>query len=169
MRIYLIGYMGSGKSTLGRQLSQRLGISFLDMDHYIEQRYFRSVADIFREEGEMSFRVKEQACLREIAELENVVVATGGGAPCFFDNMEVMNRSGCCIFLDVPAEELASRLRSSQTVRPLISRKPEEELPVFIGEMLRERLPYYSQARYRVSSGNIAVNDLIQTLEHHEC
>jgi len=164
MRIYLIGYMGSGKSTLGKELAFRLSLSFLDMDQFIETKYLKPVANIFRDEGEKEFRIKEQACLLEISSMKNVVVATGGGAPCFFDNMDVMNRTGCCVFLDVKPEELAARLMKADVVRPLIQEKPADELIQTIEEMMRKRRPYYERARYILSGNSITVDDVINRI-----
>jgi len=164
MRIYLIGYMGSGKSTLGRELASRLNLSFLDMDQFIEERYLKTVPDIFREEGEIRFREKEQACLREISVMEDVVVATGGGAPCFFDNMEFMNLTGCCVFLDVEPGELVIRLKRGDVIRPLIQEKPAEELVQTIEEMMRRRRPFYEKARYIISGNSITADDVINKI-----
>jgi shikimate kinase len=94
MRIYLVGYMGCGKSTIGRKIGDLLGICFIDLDKYIEERYFKTVPAIFAEEGECRFREKERRSLLEVSQFEDVVVGTGGGTPCFFDNMEVMNDNG---------------------------------------------------------------------------
>ncbi len=164
MRIYLIGYMGSGKSTLGRQLAARLNLSFLDMDQFIERKYFKTVPEIFRDEGEANFRKKEQTCLAEISAMEDLVIATGGGAPCFFDNMEVMNDTGCCVFLDVPPAELAKRLKRGRVVRPLIVEKSKGELVHTIEEMMRERRRFYEKARYVVSGDRITADDIISKI-----
>ena len=164
MRIYLIGYMGSGKSTLGRELASRLNLSFLDMDQFIEMKYLKTVPDIFRDEGEKQFRNKEQVCLHEISSMKNVVVATGGGAPCFFDNMDLMNRTGCCVFLDVEPEVLAARLMKGDVVRPLIQGKQAEELVQIIEGMMLKRRPYYEKARYILSGNSITADDVINKI-----
>ncbi len=161
MRVYLIGYMGCGKSTMGRKLSSILDISFVDLDKYIESKYFKTIPQIFEEEGEASFREKEQACLKEVSGFENVIVATGGGAPCFFDNMEHMNQTGFCVFLDVDADELANRLIKSKTERPLIKGKSPEELVDFINEMMEKRRPFYEKARYVLKGKEIMPEDVI--------
>ncbi|PIF03266.1 MAG: shikimate kinase, partial [Draconibacterium sp.] len=109
MRIYLIGYMGCGKSTLGKKLAQKLEMQFIDMDCFIEERNYKSIAQIFEGYGEETFRKKEQKALKELSEFTNVVIATGGGAPVFFDNIEVMNQTGITIFIDVTTEELVKR------------------------------------------------------------
>lgn len=169
MRIYLIGYMACGKTTLGKELAKKLSLSFLDLDKYLEKKYFKTIPQIFEEEGESGFRLKEQACLQEVSEFEDVVIATGGGAPCFFDNVEVMNRTGICIFLDVEAEELANRLMQSKTERPLVKGKSPEELVGFIEGMLEKRRPFYEQASYQITGSNITVQEMLTRIEfEHE-
>lgn len=164
MRIYLVGYMGSGKSTLGKELAARLNLSFLDMDQFIERKYLKTVAEIFSEEGERRFREKEQACLAEVSAMENLVIATGGGVPCFFDNMDVMNNTGRCVFLDVSPDELARRLMKGGDVRPLIREKSKEDLVQTIEEMMRKRRPFYEKARYLVLGESITVDDIVRKI-----
>jgi len=138
--------MGCGKSTIGKKLAQTLGYSFLDLDMYIENRNFRTIPEIFAQDGEEGFRKIEQKALQEVAEFENVVVATGGGAPCFFDNMEVIKRSGLSLFLNGSPRILAERLLQSKTERPLIKGKSEAELIEFIDTTLAKRSFWYKQA-----------------------
>ena len=106
-RVYLIGYMGCGKTTIGKRLAKSLGWDVIDMDSRIENRYRKTIPDIFASEGEESFRKKERFILEELSSLENVVVSTGGGAPCFFDNIDVMNSSGLCVYIRMTPEALA--------------------------------------------------------------
>ncbi len=145
-RIFLIGYMGSGKTTVGKLLAASLGFSFIDLDHYIENRYNRRISDLFAERGEAGFREIEHRLLQEVAEIENAVVSTGGGAPCFFDNMLLMNRVGTTVYLQTNAQELARRLQKVQSNRPLLKDKSPEELLAFIEKMLADREPFYGQA-----------------------
>jgi len=165
MRIYLIGYMGCGKSTLGRRLSKHAGLQFIDMDHYIEERNCKTIPQIFAEEGEAEFRKKERKALEELAEFTDVVIATGGGAPCFFDNVDVMNRTGKTIYLNIDPGILADRLMKSKTERPLIKGKSRKELVAFIDETLRKRNEFYKQAHYQITQPDIDLNDLIKMLE----
>lgn len=148
-RIFLIGYMGAGKTTLGRALAKELNIQFLDLDSYIEERLCKSVSQIFAEKGEAGFRDIERRMLHEAGEFENVVISTGGGTPCFFDNIEYMNEQGTTVFLDVPVERLFIRLSIARKKRPLIMEKNDEELRSFIIEQLAKRLPHYSKAKQR--------------------
>jgi shikimate kinase len=154
MRIYLIGYMGSGKSTIGRKLSVIMGLTFIDLDKYIEERYFKAIPVIFAEEGEVAFREKERISLTEVSQFENVVIGTGGGAPCFFDNMEMINRSGITIYIAPDNEILANRLQKSKTERPLIAGKSKDELSAFIAEALQKRSPFYEKAKIIIRGKN---------------
>ncbi|MFV0592960.1 MAG: shikimate kinase [Draconibacterium sp.] len=151
MRIYLIGYMGCGKSTLGRRLSKHLDVQFVDMDHYIEERNCKSIPQIFAEEGEAEFRKKERKALEELSEFTDIVIATGGGAPCFFDNIGLMNKSGKTIYMNIDPGILADRLLKSKTERPLIKGKSRDELVSFIDETLKKRNEFYTQAQYQIT------------------
>ena len=147
MRIFLTGYMGCGKSTIGRKVAALMGMNFIDLDKYIEERNFKSVPDIFAQEGENAFREKERLALHEVAQFEDIVIGTGGGAPCFFDNMQQMNEAGITIYLAPDNEILASRLLKSKTERPLIAGKSKEELLDFIASALEKRAPFYEQSK----------------------
>lgn len=154
MRIYLVGYMGCGKSTIGRKLADLLSLNFIDLDKYIEERYFKTVPVIFEEEGENGFRDKERLTLTEVSQFEDVVVGTGGGTPCFFDNMEVMNQSGITIYISPDIDTLTNRILKSKTERPLVSGKSREELLAFIKEALEKRSPFYERAKIIIRGEN---------------
>ena len=147
-RIIIIGYMGAGKTTVGNALSRQLGIPFYDLDWYIETRMHKSVAQIFEERGEEGFRKIEYNMLHEVAEFENVIISTGGGTPCFFDNMDYLNQQGDTIYLKATPEVLYAHLKMGRTVRPLLLNKTSEEMQAFITEQLSKREPFYSKARY---------------------
>lgn len=144
--------MGSGKTTLGRALSIATGRRFIDLDHYIENRFCCSVRDIFQQQGEDKFRQIERNMLHEVADFEDVIVACGGGTPCFYDNVDYMNEHGITVFLDTPIERLHSRLMRGRAKRPLIADKNEEELKTFIIKALEQRMPFYSKANHKFSS-----------------
>lgn len=165
MRIYLIGYMGSGKSTVGRGLAKRLGLSFIDMDNYIEERNHKTIPAIFAEDGEDTFRTLEQKALMELSTFEQVVIATGGGAPCFFTNMDVIQQTGRSVYLKGSPRIIAERLRQSKIERPLIKGKSEEALLAFIDETLRKREHWYLQADVVLEfDHDLSVDEVIRAL-----
>ena len=123
IRIFLTGYMGAGKTTLGKAFARELNIPFIDLDWYIEERLHKSIRELFIERGEASFRELERTMLHEVAEFENVIISTGGGTPCFFDNMEYMNEHGQTVFLDVHPDVLFRRLRVATQQRPILQGK----------------------------------------------
>ena len=149
-RIILIGYMGAGKTTIGRALAKELGLSFYDLDWYIESRRRKKVAQIFAEIGEEGFRQIEYNMLHEVAEFEDVVLSCGGGTPCFFDNIDYMNQQGQVVYLHCSPEVLHGHLVMSKNDRPLLRGKTPEELITFIREQLDYREQYYNKARYHL-------------------
>lgn len=146
-RIFLIGYMGAGKTTAGKELAKVLELEFIDLDHFIQARYQKTVSQLFQDVGEGEFRKIESSVLKEVGEFENVVISTGGGTPCFFDNMEYMNKAGTTVYLNAAPEALAARLNTCKEKRPLIKDKSEDELFTFVVESLEKRNPYYTQAQ----------------------
>ena len=144
--------MGCGKSTMGRAVSALTGVPFIDLDNYIEQRFHITVKEIFAQRGEDGFRDVERRMLQEVADFEDVIVACGGGTPCFFDNMEYMNSHGTTVFLNTPIDRLHSRLMRGRHKRPLIADKDDEELMTFIKEALAKRMDHYSKAQISFSS-----------------
>ncbi|MCI5581083.1 MAG: shikimate kinase [Phocaeicola plebeius] len=151
-RIFLIGYMGSGKTTLGKAFARAMHLEFIDLDSYIEARFHKTVSAIFAEKGESGFREVERNLLREVGEFEDVIIAAGGGTPCFFDNITYMNQVGQTVFLDVQTDVLFRRLRVAKAKRPLLADKTDEELMGTITDALERRLPFYTQARYRFNA-----------------
>ena len=146
--IFIIGYMAAGKTTLGRYAAREMGRDFIDLDRYIEARYRKSIADIFASDGEDRFREIERNMLHEVAEFDNVLVATGGGTPCFFDNMEYMNRTGETVFLNASFEALFRRLKVAKAKRPLLADKTDEELAEVIRNGLASRMGFYGKAKH---------------------
>jgi shikimate kinase len=154
-RIFLLGYMGCGKTTLGKRLAAETGFAFVDLDGFIEQKYHKTVADIFAEMGQDKFREIEKNALIEVAAFENVVIATGGGAPCFFNNMEIMNSAGLTVYIKMSPAQLAERLENSRAgKRPLIAGKTGEELRSFIENGLMQREQFYLQAKLFVAGSD---------------
>lgn len=147
-RILIIGYMGAGKTTLGKVLAESLGLPFYDLDWYIESRMMKTVPQLFAERGEEDFRKVEHNMLHEVAEFEDVVISCGGGTPCFYDNMEYMNAQGDTVYLKASPEVLYAHLQMGKVERPLLKNKTREEMQAFIQEQLAEREKYYTKARH---------------------
>ena len=147
-RIILVGYMGSGKTTVGKALAKEIGLPFYDLDWYIESRMRKKVSQIFAERGEEGFRVIERNMLHEVAEFEDVVISCGGGTPCFFDNMDYLNQQAQVVFLRCEPEVLKEHLLMGKGDRPLLKGKSAEELIGFIRQQLEYREPYYLKAKY---------------------
>ncbi len=147
MRIFLVGFMGSGKTTLGRKLAFKLSCPFIDLDHVFEEQTGKNVPQYFEEFGEDTFREMEKQVLQTTDFPENAVIATGGGAPCFFDNMDWMNANGVTVYLSLPPAALASRLETAAEVRPVLQNHKGEELVEFITGKLAEREPFYKKAQ----------------------
>lgn len=156
-RIFLIGFMGVGKTTAGRELAKLLDLEFVDLDHFIQSRYNKTISQLFEQFGEDGFRDIESKLLKEVAQFENVIISTGGGAPCFYDNMEVMNNAGLTVYLKASPELLAERLNLCKEKRPLIKDKSEYELLLFIKDSLKYRESFYHKAKI-VFEANELVN-----------
>lgn len=148
IRVFLIGYMGAGKTTLGKALAHRLSVPFVDLDWYIEERFHKTVGELFVGRGEKAFRELERKMLHEAAEFEDVIISTGGGTPCFFDNMDFMNKVGVTVFLKVHPDVLFGRLRVAKQQRPILREKTDEELKAFIVRALEERNSFYTRAKH---------------------
>lgn len=162
--IFLIGFMGVGKTTLGKKLARSLNVEFIDSDEALEVKFGCSIADFFEKNGEDTFRKEEQIWLNELTN-ETRIIATGGGMPCFFDNMDVLNEKGVTIYLKRPAKELYQRLINAKAQRPLVKELGEEELLQFIEKKLVEREQYYHQARYILNREQQNVEE-IKTILH---
>jgi shikimate kinase len=147
MRIFLIGYMGVGKTTIGKRLANALDMDFLDLDHFIESSTGRSIPDIFKKEGEVAFRGLEKKYLTDICmDADNVVVATGGGTPCFYNHMEIMNKHGITVYLQMDVRSIVYRLVHAKETRPLVEDKAPENLDEYVKQHLEERREFYEEA-----------------------
>ncbi len=167
MKIFLVGLPGSGKTTVGKQLAEKLNLSFVDLDLEIEKLEGKSVQEIFAKKKEDYFREIESKVLNNLCTSKvDFVMATGGGAPCFFDNMDVMNHSGRTIFLDVPASEIASRLqKTSLTERPLFSKLSSEQLKDKIEWLRSQRISFYRQAQLVTPDSSFSLEEIISLLK----
>jgi len=149
-RIILIGYMGAGKTTIGKVLAREMGLDFYDLDWYIEDRFHKKIPEIFAESGEEGFREIERKMLHEAAEFENVIISCGGGTPCFFDNIDYMNEQGETVYLNATPSVLKEHLLMGKSQRPLIQGKTPDELEQYIHESLQTRLPFYTKAKHTI-------------------
>jgi len=169
MKIFLIGFMGSGKTHWGRLLSKKLGLTFYDLDTVIVDQEKKSVSEIFAEKGEEYFRYKETEALDRIAQEENgFILSCGGGTPCFFNNIEFMKKSGKVIWLNTSIDVLTQRLLRERKSRPLIREVDESDLGRYIVRKLSERRMYYQQADVTVNEESITLDELILLLFQSE-
>jgi shikimate kinase len=167
MRIFLIGFMGSGKTYWGRLLSEKLGIRFFDLDEQIAEHTGKSIPEIFAGEGEEQFRLLEKEALHIIAEShDSLVMACGGGTPCYFNNIEYMNQSGTTVWINPPVETLFERLVKEKAQRPLISGLADDQLKGFIIKKFSDRKIYYEQADVVVEEEPEKVETLIEKIFH---
>ena len=155
--VFLIGYMGSGKTTLGEVLARQMGMPYIDLDHYIEQQQGFAIVDLFAMAGESRFRELEAKALREVATKAGVIVGCGGGTPCHGDNMSVMNGAGITVWLMTSPERITQRLLlpEQKSVRPKIKNLADEEVLPLVERELQARAPYYSQAQLQFDSTDI--------------
>lgn len=162
--IFLVGFMGSGKTTLGKKLAKKLEIGFIDLDAKISEVSGKTIPQIFDEEGEESFRKLEQETLRKLPLQEPAVVSVGGGTPCFIDNMQWMNTNGLTVYLKLNPKAILNRLLASNlSERPLLKELNDNELLTFIEEKLKEREPFYLSSKYHFDPLNESIEILIQT------
>lgn len=164
MLIFLIGYMGAGKTTYGKRLAREINYTFLDLDHKIEADYGMTIAEIFAAKGEEEFRKIERNAMMQTFSLENTIVATGGGTPCFFDNMEQLNAHGATLYIEMQPNDLVWNLMHSHQDRPLLHNKTYEELVEYITTTLNNRLPFYTKAKYKVNGMGITPQKMVEAL-----
>jgi shikimate kinase len=151
MKLFLIGFMGSGKSSVGKILSQKLNYNFFDTDHEIITSTGKTINEIFEKEGEAHFRELEKITLNNLIQKDNCVIACGGGLPCHNDLMQLLNKEGISIYLKLSSGRLLNRLKNDSEKRPLLKGKNEKEMKVFVSDLLDEREFYYSQSQFKIS------------------
>jgi shikimate kinase len=169
MKIYIVGYMGAGKSRFGRMLAERLDVPFFDLDEVFEQRYKISIMDFFDKYGEEMFRRLEYHVLLDSAAMDDCVISTGGGAPCFFDSMEFIKQHGVSVYLEMSAGDLFVRLKSVKKKRPLIHGKSDDDLKLHIDTQLPERIKFYNRADFTLDAlapDEPKMTELIQKLKY---
>ncbi len=163
--VFLIGYMGVGKTTIGKKLAKHFDLDFIDIDQSIENKFNCSISDYFKKFGETSFRNEERKELeRIIKEHNSAIVSVGGGLPCFFDNIQLMNQKGITIYLHRPAKELFQRLKQGKSKRPLIANMSDEKLLEFIEESLKRREEYYSKALFTADRDSQETKELAKLI-----
>lgn len=163
-RIYLVGYMGAGKSTAAKRLANRLGWEHYDTDALFEGKYRISVDDFFHKYDETLFRKFETQILQSTENLENAVISTGGGTPCFNDNMAWMNEHGTTIFLKISPQSAVSRIQLSKKKRPLAENKTEAELAAFVEKHYGARMSFYEQAQHVVKGEDLDLEIVVELL-----
>lgn len=166
MKIFLVGYMGCGKSSLGRKIAKAGGMQFVDMDSIIEEREGAAISDIFRYEGEEYFRQKERALIEEFAAADDdLVISTGGGVPTWEDNMQRINQIGQSVYLRRTAQQIASRLSPhGRQKRPKLRGLNDEELVAFMTENMAQREPYYALATYTIDCATLGDEELVKSI-----
>ncbi len=161
MLIYLIGFMGSGKTTAGKKLARKLAYNFVDLDSLIESETEMSIQNYFEKFGEEKFRLLEQRTLKSTFEFKNTVVSTGGGVPCFFNNIDEINSKGLSIYLKADINLIISRLQGGKDKRPLIKNKNEEELKSYISNLLSKREVFYRKAKIVTDAKSLNIEKLV--------
>ena len=161
IRVFLMGFMGAGKTTLGKALAKDLGVSFIDLDQYIERRYMKSVSQIFATRGEQGFREIESRMLREVGDFDDVIVSCGGSTPLIGDNMEFMLQHGQTVYLKCDNDTLLRRLKVARSQRPLIASKTDDELAAFIESETARREPGYLKAQFICPGDRLESRDQI--------
>ncbi|MBR6878249.1 MAG: AAA family ATPase [Bacteroidales bacterium] len=164
-RIYIVGFMGSGKTTIAKRLANHLGMEWYDTDRMFEERFHISVNDFFQKYDEPLYRRLETEMLHSTEQFNQAIVSTGGGTACFNDNMEWMNQHGLTLFLKVSPLTAYDRLLHAKVKRPLAVNKTPEELLAFVNECFAERLPFYEQAQLTIKGEDLDLNQVIATIQ----
>jgi len=166
MRVFLIGFMASGKSSVGKKLAKKIGLPFVDLDNYIEEKYNTTIRSLIYNMGMDKFRKIEKQSLETIIHKnENILLSTGGGTSCYFDNMKLMNETGVTIYLEVDIHTLVDRLMHAKKDRPLIWGKSREDLTVYAKDLLGRRKVYYQKAMHAISGKDLKIESIVNLLE----
>ena len=163
-KIFFVGYMGSGKTTLGKKIAKKLNINFYDSDDIIEQQYGKKISKIFKEDGERKFRELESACFHELVQLPSGIISTGGGLPCVESRMEIMNQQGLTVYLRCTPKFLLSRLMQGSTERPLISGMNADMILNKINTDLVIRTPFYSKAHCIIDADAMQLEEALEAI-----
>lgn len=166
MKVFLLGYMASGKTTAAKKLAKQLGVTFVDLDREIAKAAGMSIPEIFKTKGEKGFRKLEQAELRKWLVQDNYVMATGGGTPCFFESMDEMNAAGTTIYLQMTPKAVVNRVLESKQERPILKGLSEEKMLKKVAFQLEKREPFYARAQWTVNGVNLAIDELVEMANH---
>ena len=165
MRVFLIGFMASGKSTVGKKLANKIALPFIDLDDYIEEKYNTTIRELMNDRGQDIFREIERDSLNSvIKENKSAIISTGGGTPCYFDNMERMKSTGETIYIEVDIPIIVDRLMHSKKERPLVLGKTKEDLSSYVKDLLEKRDAFYKQAKYIVNGKSLKLEELISLI-----
>ena len=164
MKVVLVGYMASGKSSLGKALAEELGLKFIDLDHYIEEQQQRTVQEIFQESGEIFFRkLEHQLLLKILKEKDSLLLSTGGGTPCYGSNMDaILQYADHSLYLQLPVASLVERIAKEKEQRPLVRDLSTNELAEFVGKHLFERRQFYTKATKTLSCNGKSIPELAE-------
>ena len=166
MKVFLIGYMASGKSTATKKLASKLGLKSVDLDAEIVKSSGMSIPDIFKTKGEKAFRKMEQTELRKWLDQDNYVMATGGGTPCFFESMDEMNAAGETIYLQMTPKAVVDRVQSSKEERPILKGMKEDKMLEKVAFQLKKREPFYTRAKWTINGINLDIDELAGMVNH---
>jgi len=165
MRLFIVGFMGAGKTTIGRRLAKKLDYQFIDLDELFEQKFHYSIANFFDHFGEEKFREIEHELLKQtIQENDNVIISTGGGTPCFYTNMDIMNEHGLTLYIKMHKDSLKHRLLMSKRRRPVLPGLKEDEMELFINKLMDYRGPIYEQAQLTVKGEDLKIEAIVSLL-----
>lgn len=165
MIISLTGYMGSGKSLIAKKLHSKINFPIFDLDVEISKKLQQSIPDIFQSKGEIFFRKKERAVLEEVLTIqENIILSLGGGTPCYYDNIELLNTHSITVFLQAQIPTLVSRILPKKHQRPLVAHIPEKDLPEFIAKHLFERNTFYQQAQIHIATDDKTPEEIAEEI-----
>lgn len=165
MKIYLIGYMASGKTNLGREMAEVAGFSFIDLDELFEEKYKVSILEFFEKYGEDLFRKFEQEILLETAAIDNAIISTGGGTPCFFDNMDFIQVNGRSVYLKMPVSLLAARLSTIRRKRPLLKDVRSPDMEDHVARQLKERESFYLRADVIANGPEFDAGEIVRQVQ----
>ncbi|MCF8463280.1 MAG: hypothetical protein K9G41_00450 [Flavobacteriales bacterium] len=166
MKVFLVGYMASGKSTAAKKLASKLGLQSVDLDAEIEKTNGLTIPEIFKMKGEKQFRKLEQIELRKWIGLDDFVMACGGGTPCFFESMDEMNAAGVTVYLQMTPKAIVDRVQSSKEERPILKGLKADKMLEKVTFQLKKRQPFYSRAQWTVNGINLDIDEVVGMVNH---